>query len=84
MMSSTDPQCPRCGAAHNQTRLTVASLGRLQVEVQREVAAHFDTAHQCKVCGVPYSFRSGASFPFVAAGPKHALWPLSEANIKQT
>jgi rubredoxin len=83
MMSATDPQCPRCGAAHGQARLTAASLGRLQIDVQREVAAHFDTAHQCSVCGAPYSFRSGASFPFIAAGPKPAFTPLPN-KIEQT
>jgi len=56
----------------------------MQISLQREVAAHFDTAHRCAGCGASYSFRAGASFPFVAAGPKHVFWPLPEAKSEQT
>jgi len=86
IMSSTtsaDPRCPKCGSSQRQPRLSAAALGRLQPDLQREAAAHFDTAHQCGSCGAPYSFRSGTSFAFIAAQNRHAFWPLS-ANIKET
>jgi ribosomal protein S27AE len=81
---SSDARCPKCGATQGQVRLSAAALGRLEPDVQREAAAHFDTAHQCGKCGAPYSFRSGMSFAFIKAAPRQPLWPLSQDPRKLT
>ena len=80
---SPDPRCPKCSATQRQARLTALAFARLQPKVQREAAAHFDTAHQCGMCGAAYSFRSGMGFAFAAAARRNAFWPLAP-NTKET
>jgi hypothetical protein len=67
---SAAPWCPQCSAEGSQTRLTVAAMERVSVGLRREIAAHFDTAHQCGVCGAIYSFRSDVSLAFAAKPTK--------------
>ena len=61
---SAGPCCPKCSAEGSQARLTVAAMEKVRLGLRCEIAAHFDTAHQCGVCGAIYSFRSDASFAF--------------------
>ena len=67
---SAGPCCPQCSAEASQARLTVAAMEKVAVGLRREIAAHFDTAHQCGACGAIYSFRSEASFIFAAKATK--------------
>ena len=81
---SIEPQCPQCGAANGQARLTVSGLDKIKLDLRGEAAAHFDTAHKCGVCGSPYLFRSGVSCALTATRPDSqtsASWPAtSEQN----
>jgi hypothetical protein len=61
---SAGPCCPKCSAEHSQARLTVAAMEKAALDLRGEIAAHFDTAHQCGACGAIYSFRSDVSVAF--------------------
>jgi hypothetical protein len=45
-------------------------MEKLAVGLRREIAAHFDTAYQCGVCGAIYSFRAQVSLAFAANAAK--------------
>ena len=49
-------RCAICNATHKQSRVTVAKLDRLKPALRGEIAAQFDTAHHCGVCGAVYLF----------------------------